>query len=120
MIHSAVPQLLTALGNHSPAGVQEVVKRTDLAVGEPGRHPEADVGAGLLPRRPASLRHVASNERQIGIDKRVTKRETDLPTRSRSSDQTRKLVHPHMLQPSPEALTDAGIIMRVLGVWGHS
>ena len=71
--------------------------------------------------RPQRVRPApASNERQIRIDERVTKRETDLPTRSRSSDQTRKLVHPHMLQPPAEGPGDAAWIIRVLGGRGHS
>jgi hypothetical protein len=61
----------------------------------------------------------ASNERQVGIDERLTQREAGLPTRGRSSDQTRELVHPHMLQPSLEGPEDAPRIIRVLGDMGH-
>ena len=42
------------------------------------------------------------------------------PTRGRSSDQTRELVHPHMLQPPSEGPGDAAWIIRVLGDRGRS
>ena len=41
-----------------------------------------------------------SHERQVRVDKRITQRIAGLPTRGRSSDQARELVHPRML-PAP-------------------
>jgi hypothetical protein len=44
----------------------------------------------------------AGDERQVGVDQRITQREAGLTTGRRASDQTREPAHPRMIPAASE------------------